>query len=66
MIPENPEQIRAVDFDIAHMRASYVRNALSHAPEGYVPTADDIAFLAEDTNSDAETVERTLAELAGV
>ena len=39
------------------MRASYVRNALKHAPEGYVPTAEDIAFLAEDTNTDAATVE---------
>ena len=66
VIPESPEQISAKDFDIARMRKSYVRNALSHAPEGYAPTAEDIAFLAEDTNSDAVTVERTLAELAEV
>ena len=63
VIPQTPEQIRATDFDIAHMRASYVRNALSHAPEGYEPTAQDIAFLAEDTNSDAATVEATIASL---
>jgi cysteine synthase len=63
IIPERPEQIRAKDFDLAHLRRSYVRNALSHAPDGYVPTAEDIAFLAEDTNSDAATVERTIAEL---
>jgi 2-amino-4-ketopentanoate thiolase beta subunit len=63
VIPERPEQIRARDFDLAHMRASYVRNALQHAPEGYVPTAEDIAFLAEDTNSDAASVEASVAGL---
>ena len=64
VIPERPEQIEAKDFDLEHMRRSYVRNALKAAPEGYRPTADDIAFLAADTNSDAATVERFAAELA--
>ena len=64
VIPERPEQIRAKDFDMARMRASYVRNALKHAPEGYVPTDEDITFLAEDTNTDAAYVEATLATLA--
>ncbi len=63
VIPTCPEQIRAKDFDVGKLRRSYVRNALSHAPEGYVPTAEDIAFLAEDTNSDAEKIERVIAEL---
>jgi len=63
VIPERPEQISAVDFDLAHMRRSYVRNALKHAGEGYTPTADDIEFLAADTNSDAETVEAMVAGL---
>ena len=63
VIPERPEQIQAQDFDVPRMRKSYVRNALKQAPEGYVPTADDIAFLAADTNSDAAAVEAILAEL---
>jgi len=63
VIPEAPEQIRAKDFDIAKMRRSYVRNALGHAGEGYVPTAEDIEFLGADTNSDPATVEQTLAAL---
>jgi hypothetical protein len=63
VIPEHPEQIEAVDFDLARMRKSYVRNALSHAPEGYAPTAEDIEFLAADTNSDPATVEATIAAL---
>jgi len=63
VIPEQLDQIRARDFDLARMRRSYVRNALGHAGDGYTPTPDDIEYLAQDTNSDAETVERTLAEL---
>ena len=63
VIPERPEQIQAKDFDVARMRKSYVRNALKQAPEGYVPTGDDIAFLAADTNSTAAVVETILAEL---
>ncbi|MDP2183009.1 MAG: 2-amino-4-oxopentanoate thiolase subunit OrtB [Actinomycetota bacterium] len=63
VIPESPEQIHAVDFDLAKLRVSYVRNALSHAPEGYVSTAADIAFLAEDTRSDAAWVEQVVAGL---
>ena len=63
VIPERPEQIQAQDFDVARMRKSYVRNALKNAPEGYAPTAADIAFLAADTNSDAAAVEAILAAL---
>jgi cysteine synthase len=63
VIPERPEQIRAKDFDIAKMRRSYVRNALQHAGEGYVPTPEDIEFLSADTNSDTAFVEQTIAAL---
>ncbi len=63
VIPESPEQIGATDFDIAKMRRSYIRNALSHAPQSYTPTAEDIEFLAEDTNSDAAFVEEAIAGL---
>ncbi len=64
VIPEEPEQIVARDFDLARMRRSYVRNALAHAPDGYVPTAGDIVFLAEDTNSTPAAVEEIVAGLA--
>ncbi len=63
VIPERPEQIQAKDFDVARMRKSYVRNALKQTPDGYAPTADDIAFLAADTNSDAAAVEASIAAL---
>jgi 2-amino-4-ketopentanoate thiolase beta subunit len=64
VIPERPEQIQARDFDLARMRKSYVRNALKAAPEGYAPTADDLIFLAADTNSDVAAVEGIVRELA--
>jgi cysteine synthase len=63
VIPERPEQIRARDMDLGSLRRSYVRNALKHAGEGYSPTADDVAFLAADTNSTPEAVEEILAGL---
>lgn len=64
VIPERPEQVRAKEMDLGKLRRSYVRNALQHAGEAYRPTADDVEFLAQDTNSTAEDVERTVAELA--
>jgi hypothetical protein len=64
VIPETPEQIRAKDFDLARMRRSYVRNALAHAPAGYVPTPEDIEFLAEDTNTTPAAIEEIIGELA--
>jgi len=64
IIPERPEQIRAKEMDPGRMRKSYVRNALQHAPDGYVVTAEDIQFLAEDTNSTPSAVEEIIAELA--
>jgi 2-amino-4-ketopentanoate thiolase beta subunit len=63
VIPERPEQICAKDFDLARMRRSYIRNALAAAGESYVPTAEDIEFLAADTNSDTASVEQTIAAL---
>ena len=63
--PRRIEQIRAKDFDVARMRKSYIRNALKNAPEGYVPTSDDIEFLAADTKSDPQTVEATAGRAQG-
>lgn len=63
VIPEGPEQIKAVDSDLGKMRRSYVRNALAHAPDGYEPTPEDIMFLAEDTNSTPALVEEIVHAL---
>jgi hypothetical protein len=64
VIPRRPEQIRAKEMDLGKLRRSYVRNAIQHAGDGYVPTADDIEFLAADTNSTPEAVEEIVAGLA--
>jgi 2-amino-4-ketopentanoate thiolase beta subunit len=63
VIPESPEQIRAKEMDLSRLRASYVRHAVEHAGHAYTPTADDIAFLAADTNSTPEAVEKIVAGL---
>ncbi|HEX9094129.1 MAG TPA: PLP-dependent lyase/thiolase, partial [Coriobacteriia bacterium] len=63
VIPERPEQIRATEMDLGKLRRSYVRNALQHAGEGYVATAEDIVFLAEDANSTPAAVEEIVADL---
>ena len=58
VIPERPEQIRAKDFDLGkhapQLRAQRARRTRARATS---PTAEDIAFLAEDTNSTPATVE---------
>ena len=64
VMPERLEQIQANDFDVAHMRAATCATRCKAAPEGYMPTADDIAFLAADINSSAADVEAMLADLA--
>jgi 2-amino-4-ketopentanoate thiolase beta subunit len=63
VIPELPEQIQAADFDMERMRTSYIRNTLKHAPADYNPTAEDIEFLAEDTNSNPAFVEAAVASI---
>lgn len=63
VIPESPEQLAVTDIDLAHLRRSYVRNALAHAPEDYTPTTADIEFLAADANCTQAEVEAIVAEL---
>ncbi|MGO8683182.1 MAG: 2-amino-4-oxopentanoate thiolase subunit OrtB [Thermoleophilia bacterium] len=62
VIPERPEQLQAVDFDLNRMRKSYIRNAVAAAPADYEPTAADIAFLAADTNCTVEKAAGFAAE----
>ncbi|MDI6843133.1 MAG: 2-amino-4-oxopentanoate thiolase subunit OrtB [Anaerosomatales bacterium] len=63
VIPERPEQIAVREIDLDRLRRSYVRNALDHAPEGYEPTPEDVAFLAEDSHTTPAAVERVIEEL---
>jgi cysteine synthase len=64
VIPEAPEQIRVVDFDLDRMRRSYIRNAVENSGVK-VAGAREIRFLTEETRAGETFVTRVLAE-AGV
>ncbi|TWH76401.1 hypothetical protein LY60_03639, partial [Sedimentibacter saalensis] len=61
ILPEHPSMIKAEDADLTHMRKSLIKNAV----ENYkvTPTEADIAFLAEETNTNVEFVKEVLASL---
>ncbi len=59
VIPERAEQIEVEDFDMGKIRQSYIENALKMT-EGYLPTQEDIAFLAQDSKSSFDYVRETV------
>jgi len=63
VIPEHPSQLAVVDQDLGQLRRSYLRHALEHLPAGMEPGEADLAFLAEETRSDRQTLLETLHEL---
>jgi cysteine synthase len=60
LIPERPEQIRAVDVDLDALRRSYLRHALESLPDGTRLGAEDVAFLAAETRLRPEKVQETI------
>lgn len=62
VIPEHPAQMRARDVDLNRIRRSYLRNALERN-QGRKLTEEDIAFLAADTKTEAQTIRSFLTEL---
>jgi cysteine synthase len=61
VLPSHPSLIKVTDQDLDHMRRSLIRTAVNTYK--VTPTEEDIAFLAEETNSNVEFVKKTLAEL---
>ena len=62
ILPSHPSLIQVTDFDLDRMRKSLIRTALkTHGVEK--PTDEDIAFLAEETKTDAAYVRGVLAEI---
>jgi cysteine synthase len=61
ILPECPSMIRAVDLDLNKLRKSLVKNALKQtdAPLNVI----DLAYLAEETNTTVEVVEKMIEEL---
>lgn len=61
ILPSHPSLIKARDVDLVHMRRSLIRTAVNTYKVD--PTAEDIAFLAEETNSSVEFVKETLQSI---
>ena len=62
VIPDNGEQIEVEDCDMEKMRKSYIGNALK-ITNNYLPTEEDILFLAEDSKCSTEFVSETMRSL---
>ena len=63
VIPEQVEQMQVEEVSLAKIRESYLKNAIETV-KGYKPTDKDILFLAEDSRSSVEFVQKTLNSLA--
>jgi len=61
ILPSHPSMISVNDLDLNHLRKSLIKNALDNYK--VTPTAEDIEFLAVETNTDVEFVKNTLASL---
>ncbi|MBE6032095.1 MAG: PLP-dependent lyase/thiolase [Firmicutes bacterium] len=61
ILPSHPSLIKAVDVDLDHMRKSLIKTAVK--TYNVEPTAEDIAFLAEETRTNPDFVKAVLATL---
>ncbi len=62
ILPKDPSYISVEEIDLVRTRKSLIKNALRHFPTDFVD-AENIEFLAEEINSDAEFVKEALDEL---
>jgi hypothetical protein len=62
-IPERPSQIAAHEVDLDRVRRSYLRNAVEALPAGTRPDAGDVDFLAAETRSSPDYVEKVFDDL---
>jgi threonine synthase len=63
LIPERPEQVRAVDVDLDRVRRSYLENALGSLPEDRRLEDADLDFLAAETRWSRSTVTEVIDEM---
>jgi len=61
ILPSHPSMIKVNEADLNHMRKSLIKNALTNY--NVTPNEADIAFLAEETNTDAEFVTAAIKEM---
>lgn len=62
VVPESLSQLHVVEMDLERMKRSYIRNAVEKNAVTEV-TADEVAFLCEETRLSPEAVTGTLGEL---
>lgn len=62
IFPEHPSFIKAQELDLNRVKKSLVKNALKNFDVSE-PTAEDIAFLAEDINTDETFVREVIKDL---
>ncbi len=60
VIPRHPAQIAVRDVDLAHVRQSYLKNALASVPAGTQLTEADMEFLAAETRMTLQQVKERL------
>jgi len=61
ILPSHPSMIKVNEADLNHMRKSLIKNALTNY--NVIPNEADIAFLVEETNTDAEFVTAAIKEM---
>jgi hypothetical protein len=62
VIPERVDQIQIENFEVERLRTSYVENAMKMT-KGYSWTLEDIQFLAEDSKTSVEWVQKAIESL---
>lgn len=60
ILPKDPSYIKVVDQDMDKLRKSLIKNALA---TGLEPTAEDVEYLAKETNASLEFVKAAIEEL---
>lgn len=62
ILPSHPNLLKINDINIDKIRKSYIRNCLEHNSSNEI-SSEDIEFLARDTNSTIEFVNKSLSEI---
>lgn len=65
VIPDHPSQIAVVDVDLDHVRRTYLHHAIELLPQGQSLSDVDLAFLAEETQTNQPYVQEIINELTG-
>src|SRR6056297_3906831 len=64
ILPEHPSLLKAKDLDLDKLRKSYVKNCIKNTGIEN-PSKEDIEFLAVDTKTNTEFIEKVLKEIQG-